>query len=64
MEEKLGTADYMVPVAVGTQTEQLSLEEMNDLIFYLLDTFSSLQMILTLHPPAAKYFHNEGFELR
>lgn len=63
VEEKLGVAEYM-PVALGVRDESLSMTDLHDIIMYLLDTFSSLQMLITLHPPAAKFFHNETFDLR
>nr|XP_053641092.1 activating signal cointegrator 1 complex subunit 2-like [Cherax quadricarinatus] len=64
VEDKLGVADYNVPVALGAPTESLSIVDLHDIIIYLNDTFSSIQMLIALHPPAAQYFHVEAFELR
>ncbi|XP_045615648.2 LOW QUALITY PROTEIN: activating signal cointegrator 1 complex subunit 2 [Procambarus clarkii] len=64
VEDKLGVAEYYVPVALGAPIENLSISDLHDMIIYLIDTFSSIQMLITIHPPAAKYFHDVGFELR
>ncbi|XP_071550104.1 activating signal cointegrator 1 complex subunit 2 [Panulirus ornatus] len=63
VEEKLGVAEY-IPMALGVRNESLSMADLHNIIIYLLDTFSSLQMFIALHPPAARLFYNEAFEIR
>lgn len=64
IEEKLNVAENYIPVALGSSEGELSLADLHDLTLYLLDTFYSLQMLLSLHPPAARVFHKASFELR
>ncbi|XP_042865196.1 activating signal cointegrator 1 complex subunit 2-like [Penaeus japonicus] len=64
IEEKLHVAENFIPVALGSIEEELTLAELHDLTLYLLDTFYSLKMLISLHPPASKVFHKASFELR
>ncbi|KAK3880520.1 hypothetical protein Pcinc_014985 [Petrolisthes cinctipes] len=66
IEDKLGVSEHTIifPVALGTSSSNMSLAEIEDIVNFLLDTFFSLQMFLSLHPPAAKYFSDDNFDIK
>lgn len=66
MEDKLGVSELAstIPVALRTNSSSMSLEEIEDIVNFLLDIFFSLQMFLSLHPPAAKYFSDDNFDIK
>lgn len=64
VENKLGVSDCGIPLPLDAAVENLSESDLQTVVRFLLDTFSSLHMFLSLHPPAAKYFMDEVNELR
>jgi len=62
VEEKLGVSENTARVA--GQDNSTSLSDLQDIILYLLDTFSSIQALLAVFPPAAEVFHKAEFEIR
>lgn len=64
VEEKLGVSENTARVALGDNRGGTNLEDLQDIILYLLDTFSSIQALLAVFPPAAEVFHKAEFEIR
>ena len=63
IEEKLGVAENKLPLALSTH-KRISIADVHDIVMYLNDTLTSLEMFLTCHRPACKYFHEVAFEIR
>lgn len=64
VEDRLGVSDCGIPVPLDAVTENLSESDLQTVVLFLLDTFSSLHLFLSLHPAASKYFLEEVDELR
>ncbi|KAL7634927.1 UNVERIFIED_CONTAM: hypothetical protein RMT77_015308 [Armadillidium vulgare] len=65
LEEKLGVSEGMlVPCSLASEESKISLEELGDIIEYMMDSFCSLQAFLTIFPKACETFHVKDFELR
>lgn len=64
VEDKLGVSDCGIPVPLDAAVENLSESDLQTVVLFLLDTFSSLHLFMSLHPPAAKCFLEEVDELR
>ncbi|XP_068223003.1 activating signal cointegrator 1 complex subunit 2 [Palaemon carinicauda] len=64
IEDKLGVAENMLPVALSSSNRQLSIEDVHDIVLFLNDTLMSIKMFLKCHSPACKYFHEASFEIR
>ncbi|KAB7506954.1 Activating signal cointegrator 1 complex subunit 2 [Armadillidium nasatum] len=58
LEEKLGVSEGMlVPCSLASEESKMSLEELGDIIEYMMDSFCSLQAFLTIFPKACETFH-------
>ncbi|XP_066960498.1 activating signal cointegrator 1 complex subunit 2 isoform X1 [Macrobrachium rosenbergii] len=64
IEDKLGVAENMLPVALSSSNRQLSIEDVHNIVLFLSDTLMSIKMFLMCHSPACKYFHEASFEIR
>ncbi|XP_063844873.1 activating signal cointegrator 1 complex subunit 2-like isoform X1 [Scylla paramamosain] len=64
VEDKLRVSDYEIPLPLDAVMENLSVPDLQTVVLFLLDTFSSLHLFLSLHPPAAKCFQDDVNELR
>lgn len=54
----------LVPCSLACEESKVSLEELGDVIDYMMDCFCSLQAFLTIFPKACETFHEKDFELR
>jgi len=64
VEHRLGVLQKGAPVSLKSQQSTPKYTELRDIIFYLLDTFYTLQNFVSVYPPAAAVLHEKEVDVR